>query len=116
VVDAFVADLLAKATRIRIPRSSRPLVRDPDEEVFAELALTANADYMVTFNTRHLITLTRFGISVVTLIELQDRSFRTVTANGMSDCRPWQSSLPDRGTFSCPPIESYKEAGRCGRA
>ena len=49
VVDAFLADLLAKATRIRIPRNSRPLVPDPDDDVFAELALTANADYMVTF-------------------------------------------------------------------
>ena len=46
VLDTFLADLLAKATRIRIPRSSRPLIRDPDDDVFAELAVTANADHM----------------------------------------------------------------------
>lgn len=66
VVAAFLADLLTKGIRIRIPKSFRPIARDPDDDVFAELALTLNADYLVTFNIRDLISVRSFGISVVT--------------------------------------------------
>ncbi len=69
VVDAFLGDLLARATSIRISRNFRPLAIDPDDDVFAELALAANADYLVTFNVRDLLPVKRFGIAVVTPVE-----------------------------------------------
>ncbi|MDD5200525.1 MAG: PIN domain-containing protein, partial [Terrimicrobiaceae bacterium] len=69
VVEAFLGDLLVRATRIRIPRNFRPLAVDPDDDIFAELAMAANADCVVTFNVRDLLPVTRFGIAVVTPAE-----------------------------------------------
>lgn len=69
VVDAFLNDLLVQAARIRISKNFRPLAIDPDDDVFAELALAANADYLVTFNVRDFLPVKRFGIVVVTPVE-----------------------------------------------
>lgn len=69
VVDAFLGDLLAQATQIRVSRNFRPLAIDADDDIFAELALAANADCLVTFNVRDLSPVKRFGIAVVTPAE-----------------------------------------------
>lgn len=66
VVEAFLGDLLVRATRIRIPRNFRPLAVDSDDDIFAELAMAAKADCVVTFNVRDVMPVTRFGIAVVT--------------------------------------------------
>lgn len=69
IVDAFLCDLLAQATRIRISRNFRPLALDPDDDIFAELSMAADADCLVTFNVRDLSSVRRFGIAVVTPAE-----------------------------------------------
>lgn len=69
IADAFLCDLLAQATRIRISSNFRPLALDPDDDIFAELALAADADCLVTFNVRDLSSVRRFGIAVVTPAE-----------------------------------------------
>ncbi len=66
VVDVFLADLLSKGSRIRIVESFRPLAIDADDDLFAELALAANADFLVTFNVRDFLPVKRLGIRVVT--------------------------------------------------
>lgn len=68
-MEAFLGDLLIRATSIRIPRNFRPLAVDPDDDLIAELAMAAKADCVVTFNARDLAPLTRFGIAVVTPAE-----------------------------------------------
>ena len=69
IVEAFLGDLLVRATRIRIPRNFRPLAVDPDDDIFAELAMAAKADCVVTFNVGDLLPVMRFGIAVVTPAE-----------------------------------------------
>ena len=69
VVEAFLGDLLIRATPMRIPRNFRPLAVDPDDDLIAELAMAAKADCVVTFNARDLAPVTRFGIAVVTPAE-----------------------------------------------
>src|SRR5258707_13378491 len=66
---AFLADLINRATPIWIPSNLRPIALDPDDDIFAELALAAGADYLVTFNVQHLSPVRRFGIAVVTPAE-----------------------------------------------
>jgi 3-hydroxybutyrate dehydrogenase len=43
----------------------RPLVLDPDDDIFAELSLAAGADFLVTFNIRDFAPIRQFGIEVV---------------------------------------------------
>jgi predicted nucleic acid-binding protein len=69
IVTAFLADLVNRATPIWIPSNLRPIALDPDDDIFAELALAAGADYLVTFNVQHLSPVRPFGIAVVTPAE-----------------------------------------------
>ena len=66
IVAAFLGDVVNRATPIWIPPNLRPLALDPDDDIFAELALAAGADYLVTFNVRDLAPMRHFGIAVVT--------------------------------------------------
>ncbi|PPQ35283.1 putative toxin-antitoxin system toxin component, PIN family [Rhodopila globiformis] len=52
-LDAFVAQADAVTTHFRI----RPSVRDPDDEMFAELAINGQADALVSFNIADYRTL-----------------------------------------------------------
>ena len=49
-VDRFLDDLVAHANHITSHFRTRPLVRDPDDEMFAELAVNGQADALVSFN------------------------------------------------------------------
>lgn len=49
-VDRFLDDLVAHADRITAHFRVRPSVQDPDDEMFAELAVNGQADALVTFN------------------------------------------------------------------
>ena len=46
-----------------------PLLPDPGDTKVLELALTARADFIVSFNKRHFLEADRFGIKVVTPFE-----------------------------------------------
>lgn len=49
-VDRFLDDFVAHADHIVPHFRSRPSVRDPDDEIFAELAINGRADALVSFN------------------------------------------------------------------
>lgn len=69
-VAAFLDDLVAAAVcHARIP-SWRPLSGDPDDDSFLELAFTADADCIVTFNKTHLRPAEALGIDLLTPGEL----------------------------------------------
>jgi len=44
----------------------RPLLNDPDDDFIWELAVAANAGYIVTHNVRNFVGVERFGIEAVT--------------------------------------------------
>ena len=43
----------------------RPVLRDPDDDMVLELAVTAGCDYIVTYNKNDFKGAERFGIQVV---------------------------------------------------
>ena len=47
----------------------RPLARDPDDDFLLELAIRAQADFIVTYNARDLLPVAQFGIALVTAKE-----------------------------------------------
>jgi len=69
IIDSFLADLLHRADKISRVQSLRPLLHDPDDEFLAELALSASADYLVTFNKSHFRPLESLGIQLATPAE-----------------------------------------------
>lgn len=44
----------------------RPTLRDPNDEMLLELAVKAQCDYLVTFNTRDFQGIEQFGVVVLT--------------------------------------------------
>ena len=78
LVDAFLNDLVAKADKIMRVECVRPLLPDPDDEMFAELALAAEADWLVTFNKSDFVPLPSLGVGLATPAEflkvLRDQS------------------------------------------
>ena len=66
-VTGFVDYLCAVATPHDIHYLWRPLLRDPGDEMVAELAVAARADHVVTHNVRDFGPLAdRFGVAVTT--------------------------------------------------
>ena len=49
-VDRFLDDFVAHAEHITPHFQTRPSVKDPDDEIFAELAVNGQADALVSFN------------------------------------------------------------------
>ena len=49
-VDRFLDDFVARADHITPHFRTRPSVRDPDDEMFAELGVNGQADALVSFN------------------------------------------------------------------
>jgi predicted nucleic acid-binding protein len=69
LVDAFLNDLVAKADKITRVECVRPLLPDPDDEMFAELILAAEADWLVTFNKADFLPLPSLGVLLATPAE-----------------------------------------------
>jgi len=69
LVDAFLNDLVASADKITRVECVRPLLPDPDDEMFAELALAAEADWLVTFNKSDFVPLPSLGVGLATPAE-----------------------------------------------
>ena len=68
-VDDFLNDLVARADKITRVECVRPLLPDPDDEMFAELALAAEADWLVTFNKSDFLPLPSLGVLLATPAE-----------------------------------------------
>jgi predicted nucleic acid-binding protein len=49
-IDSFLDDFVAHADHITPHFRLRPSVRDPDDDLFAELAINGRADALITFN------------------------------------------------------------------
>lgn len=65
-IDTIVNTLCQIGNRKAIPYSWRPLSADSDDDFLVELALNTRADYVITFNARHLEVLRTLGFAVVT--------------------------------------------------
>lgn len=72
-IDAFLDGLCAISNQHDIFYLWRPLARDPDDDFLLELAVRAQADFIVTYNTSDLVSATQFGIALVTPKEFLQR-------------------------------------------
>jgi putative PIN family toxin of toxin-antitoxin system len=61
--------LIAHSNRPRISYSWRPLLRDADDDMVLELAIAAQAGFIVTHNIRDFVGAERFGVGVLTPAE-----------------------------------------------
>ena len=62
----FLDGLCAIGNRHDIFYLWRPLANDPDDDLLIELAVVAEADFIVTYNTSDLLAARQFGIALVT--------------------------------------------------
>jgi len=69
-IEAVVDYMCLVAVRQPIFFLWRPLLRDPKDDMVAELALAASCDAVVTHNRRHFEPLARFGLSIFSPAEL----------------------------------------------
>jgi putative PIN family toxin of toxin-antitoxin system len=61
--------LIANSNRPRISYSWRPFLRDADDDMVLELAIAAQAGFIVTHNVRDFVDAERFGVAVLTPAE-----------------------------------------------
>ena len=69
-ISAFLDDLILGSVRHARIAAGRPLSSDPDDDSLLELAFTADADCVVTFNKAHLRPAEDIGIDLLTPSEL----------------------------------------------
>lgn len=72
-IDVFLDGLCAISNQHDIFYLWRPLAPDPDDDFLLELAVRAQADFIVTYNTSDLLAATQFGIALVTPKEFLQR-------------------------------------------
>jgi predicted nucleic acid-binding protein len=65
-ISSFLDDFVASGIRHASITTLRPVSIDPDDDALIELAVTAAADTIVTFNTRHLKFAYAHGINLLT--------------------------------------------------
>jgi putative PIN family toxin of toxin-antitoxin system len=65
-VDDLLNGICAIANQRNIFYLWRPIASDPDDDFLVELAVEAQADFIITYNQRDLRGATAFGIQVVT--------------------------------------------------
>ena len=58
--------LIANSNRPMISYSWRPILRDADDDMVVELAIAAQAEFIVTHNIRDFAGAARFGVGVLT--------------------------------------------------
>lgn len=68
-IDTFLDGLCAIANHHDIFYLWRPLAHDPDDDFLLELAIRAQADFIVTYNASDLLPAAQFGIALVTAKE-----------------------------------------------
>jgi len=65
-VEAFLSGFAAAAECRMVRTSVRPFLPDPNDDHVLDLAVSASADAIVTFNTRDFRSATKLGIPVLT--------------------------------------------------
>lgn len=64
-VSDFIENILSNSETRDIHYLWRPTLRDTNDEMLLDLAVAAQADYIVTFNIRDFINLELFGIQAI---------------------------------------------------
>jgi len=64
LVEGFLSDLVVRGDKIVRVECVRPLLRDPDDEMIAELTLAAEAEYLITFNKKDFFPLLSLGVKL----------------------------------------------------
>jgi putative PIN family toxin of toxin-antitoxin system len=65
-LDGFLGYFVSVAKRVKVHYLWRPGLRDPGDDMVLEAAVSAQADFIVTHNTKDFTGVGRFGIQVVT--------------------------------------------------
>lgn len=77
LVDAVLDYLCANAREHAVSFRWRPFLPDPDDDFVLELAVAAEAEYIVTHNVKDFAGVERFGLTVITpaqmLLKLTER-------------------------------------------
>lgn len=68
-IDNFLDYICSVAVESPIYFRWRPFLKDADDEMILDLAIAANADYIVTYNVRDFQNVERFGIKAITPFE-----------------------------------------------
>lgn len=66
----FIDYLCRIADRHKVFYLWRPILKDPDDDMVLELAISANCSAIVTYNKRHFEGVRRFGIEIMDAREL----------------------------------------------
>lgn len=69
-IEDFLDFIASECDHVRINFLWRPQLPDPDGDLILELAVSGNADAIVTFNQRDFIGCDKFGIRVISPREL----------------------------------------------
>jgi putative PIN family toxin of toxin-antitoxin system len=69
-IDDLIDYICRVAQHTEIFYTWRPQLRDPDDEMALELAIGSRSDAIVPFNKRDFVGAERFGIRIVTPVEL----------------------------------------------
>ena len=65
-IDTLIDGICSIANRHDIFYLWRPLAHDPDDDFLIELAVRAQADFIITYNKKDLLAAEQFGIALVT--------------------------------------------------
>ncbi len=68
-IDNFLDFLCSVANELPIYFRWRPFLKDADDEMILDLAIAANAEYIITYNLRDFRDVGRFGIKAITPFE-----------------------------------------------
>jgi putative PIN family toxin of toxin-antitoxin system len=64
-IDDFLDFMASVCEPVKINFLWRPQLPDPDDDLFLELAVSAQAQAIVTYNLRHFVGVERFGIRAI---------------------------------------------------
>jgi putative PIN family toxin of toxin-antitoxin system len=68
-IDKFLDFICSIANEPPIYFRWRPFLKDADDEMILDLAIAANADFIITYNVNDFINIGRFGIKAITPFE-----------------------------------------------
>jgi len=72
-IDDILDYICAVANHRKIYYLWRPFLKDPKDDLLVELAVTANCDFIITYNKKDFQGVERFGIEVLTPKEFLER-------------------------------------------